>query len=258
MASNGRSISIRKTPSKRRLHKEEMIKSNYCSEEFCEFIQMAIKSHCNIVVGGLPGVGKTELLKYITTYIPGHERVMSLEDNLEIHYRSINPGKDCVEVKVNAEFGFDKGIFASLRHNTKWTILSEARGKEVFHLMNSLSDGTHCLTTLHVEKVEFIPDRLLTMTGDTTDNRFINNIFSFLDIGIIVKSEILENQKIQRWVDKAAIFYRDGKENRACVIYENEKMNWQQFKFLQEFKAKFEKFNEYGDVKIEKNFMEAV
>ena len=46
----------------------------------------------NLVFCGQPGAGKTELLKYLTEYIPKEEKTMTIEDNLEIHYRELNPG----------------------------------------------------------------------------------------------------------------------------------------------------------------------
>lgn len=254
----GRSLSIRKSPRKRKLDRRIILESGYCSREMLNFLEEAVKNHCNIIIGGLPGVGKTEFLKYLTEFIPRHERVMTLEDNLEIRYSSINPGKDCVEIKIRENFGFDDAIAASLRHNTKWTLLSEARGKEVFHLMNSLSDGTHCITTLHVENVLSIPDRLLTMTGNTTDDRFINNIYSFIDIGLVIMSEITEDGKIRRWLDQAAVFYRDDNVNIGRLLYEGGEFKGDLLSEISMYKRKFKKIDELKGNKNEKNFMAAV
>ena len=49
-------------------------------------MENAIKAHCTVIVGGLPGVGKTEYVKYLTSYIPDYERVYTIEDNTPIHY----------------------------------------------------------------------------------------------------------------------------------------------------------------------------
>lgn len=254
----GRSLSIRKSPKKRRLNETVILESGYCSVEILEFLKQAVINHCNIIIGGLPGVGKTEFLKYLTAFIPDHERVMTLEDNLEIRYSSINPGKDCVEIKVRESFDFDKAISASLRHNTKWTLLSEARGKEVFHLMNSLSDGTHCITTLHVEDVLSIPDRLLTMTGNTTDDRFINNIYSFIDVGLIIMSEIKGDGKIRRWLDQVAVFCRTENENIGLVIYEDGKMVGDTFNKVTGHKKRFKKIRSFNEEVKNEDFIEAV
>jgi len=225
VAKTGRSISIRKIPVEKRVNREEILKKDYCPENILNFLENSVISHCNIIIGGLPSVGKTEFLKYLTGFIPEYERVMTLEDNLEIHYSKINPGKDCVEIKITEEFDFSKALKGALRHNAKWTLLSEARGKEVFHLLNSLTDGTHCLTTIHVDEVENIPDRLLTMTGNNTDDRFINNIYLLLDVAVVIKSNVKNGEEISRWIEQVAVFTRYNGENQCFVIYDEGKSN---------------------------------
>ena len=82
------------------------------------FLENAVKAHMNIIMCGLPGSGKTELLKYLTRFVPDNERVITIEDNLEIHYADINPGKDAGELKVNEIlFDYTKAIKACLRQN---------------------------------------------------------------------------------------------------------------------------------------------
>ena len=69
VTNTGISISIRKTPAIRRIKKDSMIREQYCTEEIDTFMENAIRAHCTVIVGGLPGVGKTEYIKYLTNYI---------------------------------------------------------------------------------------------------------------------------------------------------------------------------------------------
>lgn len=48
-----------------------------------------------------PGVGKTEGIKFFSQYIQANERVITIEDTPELHYREINPENDCVELMVS-------------------------------------------------------------------------------------------------------------------------------------------------------------
>ena len=91
VAKTGTSISIRKTPAKRRLSTKSMIETGYCTQEIDDLMQALVHAHCNIVVCGLPGVGKTEYVKMLTDYIPANERAITIEDNLEVRYKEINP-----------------------------------------------------------------------------------------------------------------------------------------------------------------------
>ena len=104
VTNTGYSISIRKTPAVMRMTEEKMLADGYCSREVLLFLRNCMEAKLNMVFCGCPGAGKTELLKFLTQFIPKHEKVMTIEDNLEIHYRDINPGANCVELKVDEEF----------------------------------------------------------------------------------------------------------------------------------------------------------
>lgn len=266
VASTGRSISIRKTPTKKRLNRKIMLETDYCPEEICNFMENAIKAHCSVIICGLPAAGKTEYLKSLTEYIPPYEKVATIEDSLEIHYKSINPGKDCVELKVTKNFPFEIAIASCLRHNIKWTLLSESRGKEVLHLMNNLSNGTYCMTTIHANDVRKIPDRMANMIGDSIINeRFINNVYSFLDIGVKITSEVKNGEEIKRKIDQVCVYSRENEKNVTSIIYEygtlyknvlpeNIKHKFNEIGITDPFKIKFEK----GITNEENTFVEAI
>ncbi|MCH5252269.1 MAG: type II/IV secretion system ATPase subunit [Lachnospiraceae bacterium] len=230
VAASGAAISLRKIPALRRLDKGEMVLQGYCSEEICNFLLHCIQAHCSIAICGLPGAGKTELLKYLTKFIPASERVITIEDVLEIHYRKINPNKDCVEMKVAENFTYTDAIKASLRQLPQWIILSEARSVEVRYLLESLSTGTYGLTTLHTDDVRNIPDRMKNMAGGNVDlNRIENDVYRFLDVGILIRNDMSEEGQNKRYVEQIALFDRSGKEwrkmeNRITMLVEDGKV----------------------------------
>ncbi|MGB4660019.1 MAG: ATPase, T2SS/T4P/T4SS family, partial [Mobilitalea sp.] len=109
------------------------------------------------------------------------ERVITIEDTPELHYREINPDKDCVELMVSEGFGYTKAIKTSLRQNPKWLMLSEARSVEVKYLLESLSTGIRGFTTIHTDDVRKIPDRILNMLESRMDaDRMENDIYMFI------------------------------------------------------------------------------
>lgn len=226
VAHSGVTISIRKIPAIRRLEKSGMIRDGYCSEEILNFLENCVKAHCSIAICGLPGAGKTELLKYLTKFIPATERVITIEDVLEIHYGKINPNKDCIEMKVAENFSYTQAIKASLRQLPKWILLSEARSVEIRYLLESLSTGTAGLTTLHTDDVRNIPDRIKNMAGGMEDlERIENDVYRFLDVGILIKNHINEEGVSQRRIEQIAVFDRFGigwKEtiNQICMVVE--------------------------------------
>ncbi len=226
IANGVRTLSIRKTPKIMRLSRDYLIETGYLNEQMCNFFINAIKAHCSMVICGLPSVGKTEFLKFLTSYIPDYERVITIEDRREIHYADINPNKDVIEVKISENLTFPDAISAALSHNAKWTILSEARGEEVEYLMNNLSSGTHVLTTLHTNDVRKVPDRLANMLpGGQASERFIDNAYDFIDIGVLITSKVRNGEKISRRIEQIGAFSRQDGENVTSIIYEDKKLN---------------------------------
>lgn len=89
-----KSMAIRKIPTRLRFRHQDIVQAGYAPETLINLLENCVTAHCNIVIGGQPHAGKTELLKYLSTFIPANEKVGVYEDNQEIHYRKINPGKN--------------------------------------------------------------------------------------------------------------------------------------------------------------------
>ncbi len=220
VTNTGISISIRKTPAVRRIDRDSILKSDYCSEDIDVFMENAIKSHCTVIVGGLPGVGKTEYIKYLTNYIPAYERVYTIEDNLELRYSAINPGKDCVEIKISNNFGYADALKASKRQLPTWVLLAEARGEEVKYLLENISAGVHCLTTIHLDDASKIPDRLRNMGQAINEN----DVYSFIDLGVQLQSVVKEGESIRRKISQVICLSRNEEKNEKIMIYEDGKI----------------------------------
>ena len=82
----------------------------------------------------------------------------------------------------------------------------------VKYLLESLSTGIRGFTTIHTDDVRKIPDRILNMLASRTDaDRMENNIFMFIDVGILIRKKQMEDGKIRRYIDQICFFYRkDG------------------------------------------------
>ena len=228
VALSGASICIRKSPPIIRLTKETAIEQKYIAEPVLNLLINCVRAKMNFVFCGEPGVGKTECAKFFSQFIPPEDRVITIEDNLEFHYKEINPGKDCVELKVKEEndvFGYSKAIKACLRQNPQWIMLSEARSTEVKYLLECWSTGVSGFTTLHTDDVRKIPDRIQNMLGSKSDaDRLENDIFSFVDVGILLRKKKNTEGLFYRYVDQVCFFVREGNKNRVVMIVEDGKM----------------------------------
>lgn len=220
VANTGTVLSIRKIPREIRMVRETMIDDGYCSNQIEQFLAACVKAKMNIIICGLPGVGKTELLKYLGGYIDDRERVITLEDNLELHFPAVYPEKDCVEFKVNEIFSYQAAIKASLRLLPTWLLVSEIRSVEVKYLLEAISTGTHCMSTIHAECVEMIPNRLKNMAGDSNRD-WEEEAFRHIDVGVYIRKEIKEQGEIARYVAQICFFERKEEENIITMIVDN-------------------------------------
>lgn len=230
VAKSGRSISIRKTPPVIRLSIERALKEDYCSKEILSLLINCVLTKMNFVFCGEPGVGKTECAKFFSQFIPANERVITIEDTLELRYPRTNPDKDCIEMKVSEDtFGYAQAIKSCLRLNPKWIMLSEARSKEVKYLLESWSTGVCGMTTLHTDDVRNVPDRILNMLENRLDaDRMENDIYQALDVGILIRKR-RNSDHFQRYIDQACFYLRENGANQILMIVKNGKLVLNQF-----------------------------
>lgn len=225
VTNTGHSISIRKSPAYMRMTEAKILAEGYCTPEVLTLLKNCVYAKMNIVVCGTPGAGKTELLKFLSQYIPNYEKVMTIEDNLEIHYATINPGSNCVEMKVDEDnLTYTAAIKAALRQDPQWVLLSEARSVEVKYLLECFSTGLHGLTTLHTDDVRKIPARIENMMQDSyAASRMENDVYAFINIGVLLRRKIVNN-KITRYVEQVCIFDRVGDQNIVHLIVDGGKL----------------------------------
>lgn len=219
VARSGRSISIRKTPPLIRLSAEKALQEQFCEEKVLALLINCVAAKMNMIFCGMPGIGKTECIKFFSRYIPDNERVITIEDTMEIRYSVTNPGKDCIEMRVSELFDYAEAIKASLRLNPKWIMLSEARSTEVKYLLQSWSTGVCGMTTLHTDDVHNIPDRILNMLESRVDaDRLENDIYQAMDVGVLISKRKNEQNQVLRYVDQVCFFLREKGENKIAMV----------------------------------------
>ena len=225
VARSGRTISIRKTPPVIRLTAEKALEEHYCSREILAVLINCVLTKMNLIFCGMPGIGKTECVKFFSQYVPGNERVITIEDTMEIRYSVTNPGKDCIEIRVSERFDYADAIKASLRLNPKWIMLSEARSKEVKFLLEGWSTGVRGMTTLHTDDVRNIPDRILNMLETRVDaDRLENDIYQAMDVGVLLRKKKGAENQVYRYIDQVCFFDRKQGKNQIYMMVSDGKL----------------------------------
>ena len=226
IATNGIALVIRKTPAKIRLEKDKLIKEDYFTPAIHDFLIQCVLGHCNIMVAGETGSGKTEFVKYLASHTKTEEKIITIEDTLELHLDKIFPQRDIVSMKTNNVASYSDVLVTCMRQNPKWILLSEVRSAEaVSAVRNSISSGHNILSTIHADKASAIPYRLYSlMETDLDVNQFLNTIYRYIQLGVHIKAFYSkEYGKFHRELDEVAEFYVDDDNvPRSRIIYQKQ------------------------------------
>ena len=166
---------------------------------------------------GVTGSGKTEFVKYLGAHIKENEKIITIEDTLELHLDRIFPHRDIVAMKTNNIASYSDVLVACMRQNPKWILLSEVRSAEaVMAVRNSISSGHYILSTIHADKAESIPNRMYSLleTNQAID-QFLKSIYRYVQIGVYIRGyQSKETKHFVREIAGVTEFYVD-KDNNA-------------------------------------------
>ena len=225
IATNGIALVIRKTPAKIRLKEENLLKEDYVTKDIHDFLIQCVLGHCNIMVCGETGSGKTEFVKYLASHTRENEKIITIEDTLELHLDKIYPHRDIVAMKTNNIASYSDVLVTCMRQNPKWILLSEVRSAEaVSAVRNSISSGHNILSTIHSDKASAVPHRMYAlMETDLDVDQFLNTIYRYIQLAVHVKAYYSDKYgKFHREIDEITEFYIDEETNKPVynVLYQ--------------------------------------
>lgn len=224
IATNGIAVVIRKTPAKIRLSREKLLSEDYFTANIHDILMKCVEGHCNIMVSGETGSGKTEFVKYLASHTKENEKIITIEDTLELHLDKIFPHRDIVAMKTNNVASYSEVLVTCMRQNPKWILLSEVRSAEaVTAVRNSISSGHNILSTIHADKASAIPYRMYSLLESDIDvDQFLNTIYRYIQLGVHIKAYYSkEYGKFHREVDEVVEFYvDDDNKPQSHILYQ--------------------------------------
>lgn len=172
----------------------DLIERHTIDEKVAHFLKACVKNRSNIVIAGGPGSGKTTVLNILASFIPDMERVITIEDTLELRMT----GKHCVALETRPQTIEGKGeitirdlVRNALHMRPDRVIIGEVRGEETLDMLQCMNIGQiGSMTTMHANSALDALLRLETMAmmgGSKVSGELIRRqIISAIDIVIAV------------------------------------------------------------------------
>ena len=127
-------------------------------------LRALIRARMNIVVMGGTGSGKTTTLNALSTYIPNSDRIITVEDTVELKLNKDHVVRLATRQKSNegtGEITIHDLIIDTLRMRPDRIIVGECRGEEAFEMLQAMSTGHDgSLTTIHANNAREALSRL--------------------------------------------------------------------------------------------------
>ena len=156
----------------------ELVERETLDLSLAEFLKAAVRAKRNLIVAGGTGTGKTTMLRCLINEIPAAERLITIEDSLEIgleHFEDLHPDYETLEAREAntegvGEFSLADLVRSGLRMDPQRWIVGEVRGAEVLPMLLAMSqgnDGSMC--SIHADSSKGVFGRLAMYAAMTRE-----------------------------------------------------------------------------------------
>lgn len=146
---------------------ESLKKEGMINKKVADFIKVCVESKLNIIVSGATSTGKTTFLNIISNFIQPDERIITIEETLELnlnlpHIVKLESRPPNLEGK--GEITIRDLVRNSLRMRPDRIIVGEIRGAEAVDVLQAMNTGhSGSMTTVHSNSPKDLVTRLETM-----------------------------------------------------------------------------------------------
>jgi len=159
----------------------DLVSLGTVDEQLAEFLFAAVRSRCNIVVGGATDAGKTALLRGLINCIEAMERLITIEIAFELGLER-HPELHCDVVPMEVVLADAEGrggldiaelVRRTRRHNPSRVIVGEVLGPEVGEMLSAMAQGNDgSLSTIHARDAEEVFNRIATYAAQFSNVSF--------------------------------------------------------------------------------------
>jgi pilus assembly protein CpaF len=146
---------------------EDLIELGTMSPEVADLIRSVVEGKLNVLVSGGTGTGKTTMLNVLSGFIPEEERIVTIEDavELQLHQRHvIRLESRPPNVEGRGEVKIRDLVRNALRMRPDRIVVGEVRGGEALDMLQAMNTGHEgSLSTVHANSPRDTLSRLETM-----------------------------------------------------------------------------------------------
>lgn len=150
-----------------RMRMEDLLTVGALTEEAAAFLAACVRARLNILVSGGTGTGKTTLLNALSGFIPHGERVITIEDPIELRLQQphvVQLEARPAGVEGTGEVTQRDLLRNALRMRPDRIIVGEVRGGEAFDMLNAMNTGHEgSMSTVHANSPRDALHRLENM-----------------------------------------------------------------------------------------------
>jgi len=132
-----------------------------------DFLMQCVKNKMNMVVSGGTSTGKTTLLNVLSNFIPRTERLITIEDTLELKLNLphvVRLESRPPNIEGSGAVSIRKLVKNALRMRPDRIIVGEIRGIEAIDVLQAMNTGhSGSLSTVHANSPEDVVSRLETL-----------------------------------------------------------------------------------------------
>jgi pilus assembly protein CpaF len=166
LALNGAILTIRRFGTKR-ITAQDILNFGACAPELLDFLRACVEARLNIVVAGGTGSGKTTFLNVLSSYLPSHERIVTIEDAAElslVQEHVVRLEARPPNIQGAGEVRIRDLVRNALRMRPDRIIVGECRGGEALDMLQAMNTGHDgSLTTIHANSARDALSRIETM-----------------------------------------------------------------------------------------------
>ncbi len=166
LAIDGPTLSIRRF-GKDPITWDDYLKFKSCAPEMVDFLRACVIARMNILIVGGTGSGKTTLLNNLSSFIPEHERIVTIEDAAELSLRQphvVRLESRPANIEGKGRITIRDLLINSLRMRPDRIVVGECRGPETLDMLQAMNTGHDgSLTTIHANSTRDAVQRVETM-----------------------------------------------------------------------------------------------